>query len=99
MLLIKRIHEDSMDIYFIKSMWVVNVWCQDLRLFQTNGESNVLTCFAEAVHELLETFCREWVLTADSSAKRKSRRHFSWTLVLALSLDRLNSFPSDLVLR
>ncbi|XP_066466419.1 ras-related protein Rab-13-like isoform X2 [Tiliqua scincoides] len=41
----------------------------------------------------------EWAVTAASSAKRKSRRHFSWTLDFALSLERLKSFPSDLVRR
>ena len=41
----------------------------------------------------------EWAVTAASSAKRKSRRHRSWTLVLALSLERLKSFPSALVRR
>ena len=41
----------------------------------------------------------ECAVTAASSAKRKSRRHRSWTLVLALSLERLKSFPSVLVRR
>ena len=41
----------------------------------------------------------EWAVTAASSAKRKSRRHRNWTLVLALSLERLKSYPSVLVRR
>ena len=38
-------------------------------------------------------------MTAASPAKRRSRRHFSWTLDFAMSLERLKSFLSDLVLR
>ena len=39
----------------------------------------------------------KWATTDASSAKRKSCMHFSWTLVFALNLERLKSFPSDLV--
>lgn len=38
----------------------------------------------------------ECVVSAVSSAKRKSCRHFSWTFVLALSVERLKTFPSGL---
>ena len=41
----------------------------------------------------------EWATTAVSSANRRSRRSLSCVLVMAFSLARLNSFPSDLVLR
>ena len=40
----------------------------------------------------------EWAVIVASYAKRKSRRHFSWTSKFALSLERLKSFPPDLVL-
>ena len=41
----------------------------------------------------------ECVAMAASSANRMSRRHLVWTFLLALSLARLKSFPSDLVRR
>ena len=40
-----------------------------------------------------------WVVTAASSANRKSLRHTSRTLVFAFSLETLKSLPSDLVRR
>ena len=39
----------------------------------------------------------EWAAMAASLVKRKSHMHFSWILVFALNLERLKSFPSDLV--
>ena len=75
------------------------------------GRVNVLFCFCklmvspkswQALLKRVMSCCRslaEWAFTAASSAKRKSRRHLSWALVLALSLERLKSFPSVLVRR
>ena len=73
----------------------VNVLSHDL-CFQANGKpwqasmKRVLTCCRSSA---------EWAVAAASSAKRKSRRHRSRTLVLALGLERLKSFLSVLVRR
>ena len=61
------------------------------------GES--VSCPMTCVFFKLMVSPTEWAVTAASSAKKKSRRHLSWTLVLALSLERLKSFPSVLVQR
>ena len=44
-------------------------------------------------------FSAEWAVMAASSAYRRSRRYFIWTLDFAISLERLQSFQSDLVWR
>ena len=71
----------------------VSVLSHDLCFLQANGKPEVLAGIAEASQKA------EWAVTAPSSAKRKSRRHRSSTLVFALSLEMLKSFTSVLVRR
>ena len=69
---------------------------------QVNGNPDVLVIVSPKLLKRVMSCCRssaEWAVTAASSAKRKSRRHLSWTLVLALSLERLKRFSSVLVRR
>ena len=74
--------------------WVRDSLAHHLSLLETDGQSKVLAGFTKTSHQLLE-----FLFSVSYDSCFKSRRSVNYVLAMAFSLARLNSFPSDLVLR
>ena len=76
--------------------WHVHILSHDLHLLPEGwwiAQTPNTSCWLKQFMDCKRSSA-DWAVTAVSSAKGKSCRHFSWPLDFALSLEKLKSFPS-----